>query len=54
MVLGSLLAVAAIFIYWRRLWRDRIGGFTGDIAGGLIELTETGVLLVFALGVQYA
>ena len=36
------------------MWQQRIGGFTGDVAGGLIELSETSVLLIFALGVNYA
>jgi cobalamin synthase len=27
----------------------RLGGFTGDTAGALVELTETGALLALAL-----
>ena len=52
--LGSLSALAIVFLYWRHMWQQRIGGFTGDVAGGLIELAETSVLLIFALGVNYA
>lgn len=52
--LGSLVVLALVFLYWRHLWQGRIGGFTGDVAGGMIELTETSVLLVFALGGNYA
>ncbi len=42
-------AALAVLVCWRGLWRKRLGGFTGDIAGGLIELGELAVMLVFAL-----
>jgi adenosylcobinamide-GDP ribazoletransferase len=48
---GLPLLVAGItLILWRRAMVRRLGGFTGDTAGALVELTETAVLLVLALG----
>lgn len=44
-----LLACAILFIAWRRFWLRRIGGISGDIAGALVELTETAMLLALAL-----
>jgi adenosylcobinamide-GDP ribazoletransferase len=45
------LAVAGMTLaLWRRANLQRLGGFTGDTAGALVELTETAVLLVLALG----
>ena len=48
--LGVLLATAATFLYWllRGALMERLGGFTGDTAGALVELTETVVLLLAA------
>lgn len=48
---GLPLLVAGItLILWRHAMVRRLGGFTGDTAGALVELTETAVLLVLALG----
>jgi adenosylcobinamide-GDP ribazoletransferase len=45
-----LLALAAILlIAWRRSVLERLGGFTGDTAGALVELTEAVLLLVAVL-----
>lgn len=38
---------AALFLLWRRAVMARLGGFSGDTAGALVELTET-LLLVAA------
>ena len=43
-VAGATLAL------WRRSMLRRLGGFTGDTAGALVELTEAAVLLALALG----
>jgi adenosylcobinamide-GDP ribazoletransferase len=44
------LAVAGLtFLLWRRAMLQRLGGFTGDTAGALVELTEAAVLLALAL-----
>lgn len=43
-VAGATLAL------WRRSMRRRLGGFTGDTAGALVEMTEAAVLLALALG----
>ncbi len=47
--LWLLLAVVIVFVLARRLMIQRIGGVTGDVAGALIEITETGVLVCVVL-----
>ena len=50
--LAGLMAIAlsiALFMLLRRATLQRLGGFTGDIAGALCELTETVVLVALAL-----
>lgn len=50
---GGLLAVCVagvVFALWRRGCRKRLGGFTGDTAGALAELTEAAVLVSLAWG----
>ncbi|MEA3301199.1 MAG: adenosylcobinamide-GDP ribazoletransferase [Pseudomonadota bacterium] len=47
------LAVAvAVFALWRRAMIQRLGGFTGDGAGALVELLEVALLVATALFVQ--
>jgi adenosylcobinamide-GDP ribazoletransferase len=48
---GVLMALAGAVLYWRlrRAVMTRLGGFTGDTAGALVELTEALVLLLLAL-----
>lgn len=48
---GFLLLLAATGLYWviRRALIKRLGGFTGDTAGALVELTEALLLLLLAL-----
>jgi adenosylcobinamide-GDP ribazoletransferase len=49
---SGLIAVAAAGgLFWlvRRNLMERLGGFTGDTAGALVELTETLLLLTLAL-----
>lgn len=41
-----MLVLGAFFIAWRQYWLSRIGGFVGDCAGALIELSEVLILLV--------
>ena len=44
------LAVSvALFALWRRSVQRRLGGFTGDCAGALVELLETALLATAAL-----
>ena len=43
-VAGATLAL------WRRSMLRRLGGFTGDTAGALVDMTEAAVLLALALG----
>lgn len=45
----AVLTSTAIFIAVRRATLQRLGGFTGDIAGTLCELTEAAVLVALAL-----
>jgi adenosylcobinamide-GDP ribazoletransferase len=46
---SALLVSVALFFYVRRCLCERLGGFTGDTAGALLELIECAVLLVLAL-----
>ena len=49
--LGLALPLLALLVYWtwRRSLLQRLGGYTGDGAGALLELTETLLLLCAAL-----
>jgi adenosylcobinamide-GDP ribazoletransferase len=48
-----LLTVAAgVLLVWRHSMLRRLGGFTGDTAGALVELTEAAVLLTAVLVVE--
>ncbi len=47
--LAALLASIGLFWLVRRSLMRRLGGFTGDTAGALVELTETLLLLSLAL-----
>jgi adenosylcobinamide-GDP ribazoletransferase len=50
---ASALALAAaggtVFVLWRRFMVARLGGFTGDTAGALVELSEAFMLATGAL-----
>ncbi|KUM44337.1 adenosylcobinamide-GDP ribazoletransferase [Pseudomonas sp. EpS/L25] len=48
----ALIATAAVALLGRRALRQRLGGTTGDTAGALLELCETGVLVMLALVVR--
>lgn len=50
-VLVLALAAGILFIVWRRSMMARLGGFTGDTAGALVELSETLMLAVAVLAV---
>lgn len=47
--LGALACTALLFAALRALMLARIGGWTGDTAGALVETLETGILLVTSL-----
>ena len=52
MLLVLLLGVTIVMTYvWRRLWLSKIGGFSGDTLGGLIELLEVVLLLILVLAI---
>jgi adenosylcobinamide-GDP ribazoletransferase len=44
-----LLIFISIFVFLRYLMEQRLGGFTGDTAGAMVEITEAGLLIFFAL-----
>jgi adenosylcobinamide-GDP ribazoletransferase len=48
-VLALVLAAGILFLLWRRSMMARLGGFTGDTAGTLVELSEMLMLTVAAL-----
>jgi adenosylcobinamide-GDP ribazoletransferase len=48
--LAAVAAAGGLFWLMRRSLMRRLGGFTGDTAGALVELTEALLLLVLALG----
>jgi len=50
-LLGVVLVAAAgiLLFVWRRSMLARLGGFTGDTAGALVELTEAALLLIAVL-----
>jgi adenosylcobinamide-GDP ribazoletransferase len=43
------VTVLALFALFRTMLMARLGGTTGDTAGGLLEVCETAVLLYAAL-----
>ena len=47
--LAMLLTTVALTLAGARLMRARLGGFSGDLAGALVEAAETAMLLVLAL-----
>jgi adenosylcobinamide-GDP ribazoletransferase len=47
-VLAVIMPAGALFLLWRQSMMARLGGFTGDTAGTLVELSETLMLLVTA------
>jgi adenosylcobinamide-GDP ribazoletransferase len=46
---AAIGVVVLVAIYARRVALTKFGGFTGDTAGALIELTETAVVLTWSL-----
>lgn len=44
-LIAALMGAAGILIWWRRCWMKMIGGYTGDILGAYIEMTECIVLI---------
>ncbi|EHQ52175.1 MULTISPECIES: adenosylcobinamide-GDP ribazoletransferase [Ectothiorhodospira] len=48
----ALAGAALVFLLGRAWMVHRLGGTTGDTAGGLIELVEAGVLLAVVLALQ--
>lgn len=38
--LVSILILSGVYYAWRQVWLTRIGGYTGDCVGGLIEIIE--------------
>ena len=44
-----LAGVGTLFFLWRRYWLKKLGGYTGDCVGALIELSELVILFIFLL-----
>ena len=44
-----LFGLTGIFLGFRSLWINRIGGTTGDTAGALVEIMEVAVLLIMTV-----
>lgn len=49
LVLTALLAVVVVFLLVRAAALKRLHGFTGDVAGAMVELVETALLIGVAL-----
>ena len=47
--LAALLTATVVFVLVRRAALSRLHGFTGDVAGALVELVETVLLVALAL-----
>ncbi|HEY7885765.1 MAG TPA: adenosylcobinamide-GDP ribazoletransferase [Cellvibrionaceae bacterium] len=45
-VVGFIVALALLTLWWRQLWLKTIGGYTGDCLGALVEMSETLLLIV--------
>ncbi|WP_227718213.1 adenosylcobinamide-GDP ribazoletransferase [Microbulbifer sp. Q7] len=45
--IGLAAVLPAVILLWRQLWQKQIGGYTGDCLGGLVEITELSVLLLW-------
>ncbi|MGB7757203.1 MAG: adenosylcobinamide-GDP ribazoletransferase [Salinisphaera sp.] len=49
-----MVLLAGVIVWsWRRIWHVRIGGYTGDVAGALIELVEAATLVAAAWGLPW-
>jgi len=51
---GATLLAWAVAALWQRHLVRRLGGFTGDTLGSLVEVTQTAFVLVLALSVGWA
>jgi adenosylcobinamide-GDP ribazoletransferase len=49
---AAAAAIALVLFVWRRALLERLGGYTGDGIGALVELTETLALLACVLAVS--
>ena len=49
LLLLSTATALCVWFLWRYIWLHKIGGYTGDVAGALIELQETAALFVACL-----
>ncbi|PJK06249.1 adenosylcobinamide-GDP ribazoletransferase [Lysobacteraceae bacterium NML95-0200] len=53
LALALLLGLLLVFWRWRSACMQRLGGCTGDTLGALVEITETGVLLLCTIAWPY-
>ena len=52
-LLLCMAAAAPVFFLVRHLSKKRLGGFTGDIAGAAVELTEAVIVVALAMATLY-
>lgn len=45
--IGIACVLPVLILFWRHLWEKAIGGYTGDCLGGLVEITELAVLILW-------
>lgn len=45
--IGMACILPSLILFWRHLWEKTIGGYTGDCLGGLIEIIELAVLILW-------
>ncbi len=45
-IISTLASMALLLFWWRKKWIKMIGGYTGDCVGGLIELSESLILVL--------
>ncbi|MFA0813490.1 adenosylcobinamide-GDP ribazoletransferase [Microbulbifer epialgicus] len=46
-VVGMASALPVLILCWRHLWEKTIGGYTGDCLGGLVEIIELVILILW-------
>ncbi|WP_445358243.1 adenosylcobinamide-GDP ribazoletransferase [Microbulbifer sp. ANSA005] len=45
--IGIVCSLIGLVLFWRRLWDKAIGGYTGDCLGGLVEISELSILILW-------
>ncbi|WP_444930955.1 adenosylcobinamide-GDP ribazoletransferase [Microbulbifer sp. SSSA002] len=45
--IGIVCTLFTLILFWRHLWEKTIGGYTGDCLGGLVEISELSILVLW-------